>query len=80
VQVTTYVVHDDTKTKIVDEAAEWKADLIVIGSRGRKSVLRFSLGGVSEVVASNACCSVEVVRCNSSRSKAKVRNRAVEPE
>jgi nucleotide-binding universal stress UspA family protein len=80
VQVTTYVVHDDSKTTIVDEAAEWKADLIVIGSRGRKSVLRFSLGSVSEVVACKACCSVEVLRCNSSRSKAKVCNRAVEPE
>jgi nucleotide-binding universal stress UspA family protein len=47
---------------ILDQAAEWEADLIVLGSHGRRGMERWMLGSVSESVALYAHCSVEVVR------------------
>ncbi len=52
----------DPKSKIIDVATEWKADLIVLGSHGRKGLQRFLLGSVAESVARHANCSVEIVR------------------
>jgi nucleotide-binding universal stress UspA family protein len=46
----------------LSEAAEWEADLIVVGSHGRRGVNRFLLGSVSEAVALHANCSVEIIR------------------
>jgi nucleotide-binding universal stress UspA family protein len=40
----------------------WSADLIVMGSHGRRGVDRYVMGSVSESVALHAHCSVEVVR------------------
>jgi nucleotide-binding universal stress UspA family protein len=51
------------KTVILDEAEEWGADLIVVGSHGYRAWERFLLGSVSQSVVSHAKCSVEVVRC-----------------
>jgi len=48
---------------IVDEAKQWGADLIVVGSHGYRAWERFLLGSVSQSVVSHAKCSVEVVRC-----------------
>ena len=50
------------KSIIPDEAAHWGADLIVVGSHGRRGISRFMLGSVSEAVAAHAHCSVEVIR------------------
>jgi nucleotide-binding universal stress UspA family protein len=50
------------KEMILSEAAEWGADLIVVGSHGRRGVNRFLLGSVSEAVALHANCSVEIIR------------------
>ena len=50
------------KELILSEAAEWGADLIVVGSHGRRGVNRFLLGSVSEAVALHAQCSVEIIR------------------
>lgn len=47
---------------ILKEASDWDADLIVLGSHGRRGLNRFMLGSVSEAVALHAPCSVEVVR------------------
>jgi nucleotide-binding universal stress UspA family protein len=47
---------------IAAEAAQWEADLIVLGSHGRRGFNRLLLGSVSEGVALHAGCSVEVVR------------------
>lgn len=52
----------DPKAKIIDQAAKWNADLIVVGSHGWKGLNRFLLGSVSESVVRHAGCSVEVVR------------------
>jgi len=56
------VLAGDAKTVIIDEAADWHADLIVLGSHGRKGLGRFLLGSVSEAVARHTSCSVEIVR------------------
>jgi nucleotide-binding universal stress UspA family protein len=50
------------KELILSEAAEWNADLIVVGSHGRRGVNRLLLGSVSEAVALHAKCSVEIIR------------------
>lgn len=56
---------------ILDEAEEWRADLIVVGSHGYHAWQRFLLGSVSHSVVSHAKCSVEVVRCRSAIEQAK---------
>jgi nucleotide-binding universal stress UspA family protein len=61
-RVTTSVATGDAKSVILDDAADWHADLIVLGSHGRKGLGRFFLGGVSEAVARHANCSVQIVR------------------
>ena len=62
VNVTTAVVQGDPKSIILDNAKAWGADLIVLGSHGRKGLERFMLGSVSEAVLRHAHCSVEIVR------------------
>lgn len=52
----------DAKSKILDMAEEWHADLIVLGSHGRKGLGRFLMGGISDAIARHAPCSVEIVR------------------
>jgi nucleotide-binding universal stress UspA family protein len=52
----------DAREKILDEAARWEADLIVLGSRGLGGFKRFLLGSVAQGVATYAPCSVEIIR------------------
>lgn len=52
----------EPRALILDEAKEWGAHLIVLGSHGRHGLDRILLGSVSESVALYADCSVEVVR------------------
>ena len=60
--VTTAVEQGNAKSTIIDVASQWDADLIVVGSHGRRGLEHFLLGSVSEAVARHAPCSVEVVR------------------
>ncbi len=60
--VDTAVEIGDIREKIIDCAAEWGADLIVVGSHGQRGIRRFLLGSVAEFVARHARCSVEIVR------------------
>ena len=52
----------DARQIILDQAKDWGADLIVVGSHGYRGIDRFMLGSVSESVAMHAHCSVEVIR------------------
>jgi nucleotide-binding universal stress UspA family protein len=56
------VMQGDIRVTLIDAAAEWHADMILIGSHGRKGLERFLLGSVAEFVARHAPCSVEIVR------------------
>jgi nucleotide-binding universal stress UspA family protein len=49
-------------SQIVREAKRWNADIVVLGSHGRRGFDRWTLGSVSEHVALHAPCSVEVIR------------------
>lgn len=66
-RVNTRVVEGEPRTTILDVAAEWKAELIVLGSHGRKGLERFVLGSVAEAVARNAYASVFIVRLAAGR-------------
>jgi len=56
------VRHGEPRSVIVDEAREWGADLIVVGSHGYTGLTRWLLGSVAQSVVGHAPCSVEVVR------------------
>ena len=60
--VTPALAEGDPKSQIIDIASDWHADLIVLGSHGRKGLYRFLMGSVSEAVVRHARCSVEIVR------------------
>jgi len=61
-KVQTAVEEGDPRSKIIDYAKHWNADLILLGSHGRKGLDRFLIGSVAESVARHARCSVLIVR------------------
>ncbi len=67
VKVSTVLEEGDPKSKILEVARKWGADLIVVGSHGRKGLEHFLLGSVSEAVARYAECAVEIVRIRQKR-------------
>ncbi len=52
----------DPRVAIIEEARDWGADLIVVGSHGRTGIERWLVGSVAEYVVRHAPCSVEIVR------------------
>ncbi len=58
----TAVEEGDPRSKIIDQATQWNAELIVVGSHGRTGLDRFLMGSVAEGVVRHAPCSVELVR------------------
>lgn len=52
---------EDVAQCIERVAAQWPADLIVMGTHGRRGVRRFVLGSVAERVLRGACCPVLLV-------------------
>jgi len=56
------VLVDSPKDAIIEEAERWGADLIVVGSHGYRGPERALLGSVSQAVATQAKCSVEIAR------------------
>jgi len=52
----------DPRSVVLTLAHTWSADLIVLGSHGRRGWDRFLMGSVAEGVAVHAHCSVEVIR------------------
>jgi len=68
-KATAAVLAGNPKEVILEEAKNWNADLIVVGSHGLRGFKRLLLGSVSEAVAMNAHCSVVVVRDPARSSK-----------
>lgn len=62
VEATARVLAGDADHQLILEADEWKADLLVIGSRGLTGLASFVLGSVARNVAKHAHCSVLVAR------------------
>ncbi len=60
--VTTLVEEGVAKSVLVEAASRWPADLVIMGSHGRRGLARFLIGSVSEGVSRFAPCSVEIVR------------------
>jgi nucleotide-binding universal stress UspA family protein len=48
----------DAAKEIVAEAADWDADLLVVGTQGRTGPSRLLIGSVAEAVVRNALCNV----------------------
>jgi nucleotide-binding universal stress UspA family protein len=63
------VLLEKPESIIIREASQWEADLIVLGSHGRRGINWLLLGSVSEAVARQAGCSVEVVRATPAWSR-----------
>ena len=61
-KVDSRTVEAETRSGILAIADEWKPDLIVLGSHGRRGLQRFFLGSVAEGVARHAKSSVLIVR------------------
>jgi nucleotide-binding universal stress UspA family protein len=61
-RVTTKIIEGIPQDAIVQEAHDWGADLIVLGSHGYGRLRRVLLGSVAGAVVAKAPCSVQVVR------------------
>jgi nucleotide-binding universal stress UspA family protein len=61
-KIESFACGDSPSWAILSKAAEWKANLIVLGSHGRSTLERFFLGSVSQKVAAEAVCSVRIAR------------------
>jgi nucleotide-binding universal stress UspA family protein len=55
-------VADSPIAAIIAKAAEWKPDLLVVGSHGRTALSRLFLGSVSQSLLYEARCSVRIAR------------------
>jgi len=62
IKASTLVREGEPKSVILDQASQWQADLIVLGSHGRRGINRFLLGSVSDTVAQHSPCSTMIVR------------------
>jgi nucleotide-binding universal stress UspA family protein len=71
-ETSTAVLTGDPKSIIVNEAAEWQADFVVIGAHSTHGVMQFLLGGVARAIARLATCSVEIVRRNPGPEQLKI--------
>lgn len=62
--------------EIVERAKGFNADLIVLGSHGRKGLNKFLLGSVAETVVNKAPCSVEIIKIGTKVKQEKEKKRA----
>ncbi|MBS2008013.1 MAG: universal stress protein [Cyanobacteria bacterium SZAS TMP-1] len=63
--VTTEVLLNYPVETILETVTKWNADLLVVGSHGRKGISRFFLGSVAEQLARRCPCSIEIVKIES---------------
>jgi nucleotide-binding universal stress UspA family protein len=61
-RVSRVVKEGDPKRTLLNEAVEWGADAVFVGSSGLGRLERLLLGSVASAVVTRAPCSVEVVR------------------
>lgn len=61
-EVQAEILEGSARDQILAKAASWPADLIIMGSHGRRGVTEFVLGSVSKSVTTASPCSVLIVR------------------
>src|SRR5215813_2953504 len=61
-----YLVGDPADA-LMEQATNWGADLIVVGSQGRSAIGRLILGSVSRKIVTEASCSVRVARATAKK-------------
>lgn len=74
--ISTAVLEGFAKETILETAETWEADLIVMGSHGRRGLSRFLLGSVSTAVSENARCSTMIVRLAELQSDKKAKEKS----
>lgn len=62
VAITAKILKGSAKRLILEEAERWEASLIVVGAHDYRDAEMVLFGSVSQTVAVNAKCSVEIVR------------------
>jgi nucleotide-binding universal stress UspA family protein len=62
VECETKVRRGHAAEQILDEAAEWQAELIVIGQLGQRGLTRFTMGGTAARIVHYARCAVLLVK------------------
>lgn len=62
VAIETSVVFDDPRDAVIAQAAKLKAELIVVGTHGRRGIRRALIGSIAEGIVRLAPCPVLVVR------------------
>lgn len=62
INITGKILKGSPKRLILDEAEKWAATLIMVGAHDYQDSERAMFGSVSQAVATNAKCSVEIVR------------------
>jgi nucleotide-binding universal stress UspA family protein len=62
VECETQLRHGHAAEQILDEVAEWQADLIIVGHLGKRGLTRFSMGGTATRIVQYAPCSVLLVK------------------
>lgn len=60
--VDSVVIDGESKDVILEQAADWPADLVVMGARGRRGLTRILLGSVSQTVLLYGSCSTLIAR------------------
>ena len=71
-KVRTCVLKGAISDAIVDAAAEWGADLVVLGWHGRTALERFWSGSTADAITHQVGCSVELVRARPGDGPARV--------
>jgi nucleotide-binding universal stress UspA family protein len=61
-KTTSEAIFGDSRESILKNVEEWPADLIVVGSHGRRGLPRFFLGSVSQTVLLHGQCSTLIAR------------------
>lgn len=56
------VLEGNSSEMILEEATNWRADLIILGSHGDTGVRKDTLGSVAAAVVNKSPCTVEVVK------------------
>ena len=61
------ILAGEPRRALLEQARDWRAQSVFLGSRGLNSVERFFIGSVSSGIAMQAPCSVEVVKAKRKR-------------